>query len=313
MESLLDTGREFLGLTVEVLPLLLLGAVAGAALEAFLGAGRAGRLLASRSHVAVPGAVAAGALLPGCSCATMPMAAAIAQGTRARVGTVAAFIFASPLLSPITVALTWAMLGAEMTVARTAAALAGALLLGVGLNALVDRRRAAARPTLPVRIAGGAPDACEPGCGAGGRESGRLLEKLRRLPLRSLQILRGVLPYFVVGMAIAAAISVAVPEGDLAGFLGGSSGALAYLLAALVGIPIYVCEGEEVPITYGLVQAGLGPGPSLTFLLGSVGTCVPTILMSGRVIGRQATAIYLGFWFPFAIGAGLLFQLWIAG
>jgi hypothetical protein len=35
-----------------------------------------------------------------------------------------------------------------------------------------------------------------------------------------------------------------------------------------------------VPLTVGLLAAGLGPGPSLTFLLGSVGTCVPTLLMS---------------------------------
>jgi hypothetical protein len=40
-----------------------------------------------------------------------------------------------------------------------------------------------------------------------------------------------------------------------------------------------------------------------------VGTCVPTMLMSQRVIGRRATALYAAFWLPFAIGAGALFAL----
>lgn len=82
-------------------------------------------------------------------------------------------------------------------------------------------------------------------------------------------------------------------------------------MGVLVGIPLYVCEGEEAPITYALMAHGLGPGPSLTFLLGSVGTCVPTVLMSRNIIGRRTTAFYLIFWFVFAIGSGVLFQTFL--
>jgi uncharacterized membrane protein YraQ (UPF0718 family) len=109
-------------------------------------------------------------------------------------------------------------------------------------------------------------------------------------------------------MLIAAALSALLPEEAIPGFLGGSSGFWAYVLAALVGIPLYVCEGEEVPITYALVARGLGPGPALTFLLGSVGTCVPTMLMAGNIIGRRATVFYIVLWFVFAIVSGILLQ-----
>ena len=74
----------------------------------------------------------------------------------------------------------------------------------------------------------------------------------------------------------------------------------------------YVCEGEEVRLTVGLLAAGLGPGPSLTFLLASVGTCIPTLLMSGGFLGDRATSFYLAFWIAFAIGAGAIYQALVA-
>ena len=49
-------------------------------------------------------------------------------------GSLTALVFVAPLLSPITVALTWSLLGWRMTVARVVAALAGSALLGALIN-----------------------------------------------------------------------------------------------------------------------------------------------------------------------------------
>ena len=113
--------------------------------------------------------------------------------------------------------------------------------------------------------------------------------------------------YFLLGMIIASLLTTIVPE-DAVGKYIGSSGLLAYLSAALIGIPLYVCEGEEIPITLALLNIGLGQGPALTFLLGSVGTCIPTILMAQKVIGRRPTFVYVAGWFVFVIVSGLMFS-----
>jgi hypothetical protein len=109
-------------------------------------------------------------------------------------------------------------------------------------------------------------------------------------------------------MAAAAMLSALLPEAALPRFLGGSAGPAAYALAALVGVPMCVCEGEEVPITYALLGSGLGVGPAFTLLLGSVGTCVPTMLMSRSIIRSRATALYVVFWFPSVIACGIALQ-----
>ncbi len=77
----------------------------------------------------------AGAVLSGCACATMPMAEGIkAQG--ARLGTVTAFIVISPLLSPVTLWLTYGMLGWRWTLARLLVPFVFSVALGAGLNML---------------------------------------------------------------------------------------------------------------------------------------------------------------------------------
>jgi len=108
--------------------------------------------------------------------------------------------------------------------------------------------------------------------------------------------------YFVVGLIAAAILQAVVPSRDIARYLHGGIGA--YLLAAVAGIPLYVCEGAEVPLTYGLLQAGVGIGPAFTFMLGAVGTCLPTILMAPRIIGKSSTYVYVAVWLLLAIGGG---------
>ena len=318
---LAEAGSEFVTLTLEVLPFFAIGVVTGAALQAFVPARWVERAFGARGQRSLYAAVAAGAVLPGCACATMPMAAGLQRGSSARLGTVAAFIFVSPLLSPVTVALTWGMLGWRMTAARVAASLLGSVVLGLAVNRFepwfrvgLGDQPSAVPPVDAASCCGPAPTGCassdatscnsavlvsDPSTAAGGWP--------RFWPALG-GILRTVTPYFLLGMLIAAGLSALLPEAAIPRFLGGSSGVWAYLLAAVVGIPLYVCEGEEVPITYALLARGLGPGPALTFLLGSVGTCVPTILMSRSVIGRRATAFYTAFWLVFVIAAGLVFQ-----
>lgn len=297
---------DFAALTWRVLPYFLAGVVGAAALIAFVPEHWAQSAFGRQQRGSLAWAVAAGAVLPGCSCTTMPMAAGLKASGGPRLGTVAAFIFVSPLLSPITVTLTWALLGWEMTFARVLASLVGSFLLGW----IVNRWEPffAGRELAP--IAGGAQvepeiDCCEVDTRTDDEPLGRFISALT-------QTVRTIGPHFLLGMVAAAALSTLLPERAIPRLLGGSSGVLAYAAAAIIGIPLYVCEGEEAPITYALLGHGVGSGPALTFLLGSVGTCVPTMIMSRKIVGSRTTFVYVVFWIVFAIASGLLYQL-IAG
>jgi uncharacterized membrane protein YraQ (UPF0718 family) len=178
-----------------------------------------------------------------------------------------------------------------MTVARVVAALVGSALLGALVNRFqpwFEGRRlpliAGASPELDERCG----DACGSSCSADA-------SVWRRLASNAWQITRRVIPYFVAGMALAAVISTALPEDAIPKAWGGASGVWVFLFAAVAGAPLYVCQGEEVPLTYAVLASGVAPGAALTFLLGAVGMCLPTVVMSRAILAPRVTHFYVTF------------------
>jgi uncharacterized membrane protein YraQ (UPF0718 family) len=283
---------NLIGLLADALPWFLGGAILGAALEAFLPATWALRWLSS-PRASVLNATVAGAILPGCSMTTVPLAAAL-KDRGARLGTLTAFIMISPILSPETIILTAAMLGAKFTVARIVFPVITTLLMGLALNALEGLRfKHFQLPGKDMRVSELKAACCE---------DGDLLDGKRTFWKSFTALLHPLWLYFFVGLFVVAMLQAVVAPQDIGRYLHG--GVWAYLLAAVVGIPMYVCEGAEVPLTYGLIQAGVGIGPAFTFMLGAVGTCIPTIVMAPRIIGRTSTYVYVAVWLLLAIGGG---------
>lgn len=294
---------QFGSLTLTVLAWFAVGVLAAAIIQAFVPERWMSRLLAGRRGL--PVAIVTGALVPGCSRTTMPLAIGLRGMAGQRLGNLTALIFVAPLLSPITITLTWSVLGWRMAVARVIASLAGAALLGAFINRY--ERWFEPHPR-PLPIMGAAIDECGTGECCSDYASARQ-PPLRRLADTAPRIIRRVIPYFIVGIALAALVSTVLPEDAIPKLVGGSSGPLAYLVAAVAGAPLYVCQGEEVPLTYAVLATGLGRGPALTFLLGSVGMCLPTVIMSRAILTPRVTCTYVPFWIAFTIVSGAAFQL----
>ncbi|MFH1619107.1 MAG: permease [bacterium] len=294
MEKAAAVFLEFLKLTLEVLPYFLIGAAFGALLETYPWPGNVLKK-AVKGPFSVCLAALAGIILPGCACATMPMAESMKR-RGAALGTIVAFIMSAPILSPQTAVLTWAVLGPEFTVARIFFALSGSIAAGMLFTRLENTAdRFFITPPAPSEKH--YPD----GCYTEEEENAGFLANF-------WSVSKSLGKYFMIGMLISAVLTVLLPENAISRYIGGS-GPAAYLLSLITGMPMYVCEGEEIPITLALMKNGLGRGPALTFLLGSVGTCIPTIAMARKIIGTKATFLYVAFWCLFALLSGLVFNL----
>ncbi|RCG29908.1 permease [Sphaerisporangium album] len=121
----------FVAICVQALPFLVFGVALSAAITAFVPATFWARALPRHPAAAVPVAGLAGAVLPGCECASVP----VAGGLMARGVTPAAalaFLLASPAINPVVlVATAVAFPGTPlMVVARFAASLLVAVLAG---------------------------------------------------------------------------------------------------------------------------------------------------------------------------------------
>jgi uncharacterized membrane protein YraQ (UPF0718 family) len=296
MTVLQPTLHTFLQLLLEAVPLFLLGAILGAALESWLKPGWIERWIGS-GHRSVAAAVLAGAVLPGCAMSTMPLAQSLRR-RGAALGTLTAFIMIAPILSPHTIFLTATLVSIPMAIGRVVLSLVITLILGTVLNAMENRDPLASS----VNSTAVDDSCCSPEPAADGSPWRRFL-KLLWSSVRSLT------PYLLGGLFVAALISATVPAETIHKYLRG--GWTAYFFAALVAFPVYVCDGGEIPLTRAMLAMGVGPGPAFCFMLASVGTCLPTIAMATRIIGWRATVIYVAAWLVLAVGGGLLMGMWL--
>ncbi|MFP4155251.1 MAG: SO_0444 family Cu/Zn efflux transporter [Halothiobacillaceae bacterium] len=231
-----------------------------------------------------------GAPLPLCSCGVIPVALGLRRAGASRSAT-SAFLVATPQTGPDSVALTWAMLGPVMAVARPLAAVVTAVVAGV-LTGWTARDRAASQAP-PVDTGG-----CCKGTGCSSAESSaktpeqagawrRFLEGQR---YAFVEVFGSFIGWLVIGLVFAAAVQSAVPESWLAGW---GDSLLALLVMALVGLPMYVCATAATPIAAGLMAAGMAPGTALVFLLTGPVANIATLGLVRKELGNHALAAYL--------------------
>jgi uncharacterized membrane protein YraQ (UPF0718 family) len=128
----LQTGATiFISIVVQAMPFLVLGVVLSGAIAAFVPASFWKRALPKNPALAVPVAGAAGAVLPGCECASVPVANGLMSRGVAPAAALA-FLLSAPAINPIVLASTFVAFPGEpmMVVARFIASLATAVIMG---------------------------------------------------------------------------------------------------------------------------------------------------------------------------------------
>ncbi|GAB7103566.1 permease [Streptomyces phaeofaciens JCM 4814] len=120
-----------LAVTVQAMPFLLLGTALSGAINAFVPAHVFGRLLPKRPALAVPVAGVAGVVLPGCECASVPVANSLI-GRGVTPAAAFAFLLSAPAVNPVVLTATAiAFPGSpEMVLARLLASLLTAATMG---------------------------------------------------------------------------------------------------------------------------------------------------------------------------------------
>ncbi len=121
----------FVSIIVQALPFLVVGVVLSGAIAAFVPATFWQRVLPAKPGLAVPVAGCAGAVLPGCECASVPVAGGlIARGVAPAAAL--AFLLSAPAINPIVIISTVVAFpnDPKMAAARFIASLAAAVVIG---------------------------------------------------------------------------------------------------------------------------------------------------------------------------------------
>jgi len=95
--------------------------------------------------------------------------------------------------------------------------------------------------------------------------------------------------YMVIGIAIGAAVAKYLPAPIVGKYL--SSNTLGLLLATTVGLPIFICSGEEIVILKPLLDLGLPMGHAIAFTIAGNGICFASLPILYPCFGKKGTIL----------------------
>jgi len=121
----------FIAVVTQALPFLVLGVLLSAVISVFVPASLFERVMPRRPALAVPVAGAAGAVLPGCECASVPVAGALVRSGVTPAAALA-FLLSAPAINPVVLTATAVAFPREprMVLARFLASLIVACVMG---------------------------------------------------------------------------------------------------------------------------------------------------------------------------------------
>lgn len=280
METAAEIGSTSWLILGQMAPYLLFGFVVAGLLSVCISPAWVERHLGGRGPGPVWKASLFGVPLPLCSCGVVPVAASIHRHGASRAATTA-FLLSTPQTGVDSIAVTLPLLGPVFAIFRPIAALLTGLL-GGALVQLFDRSGRADSASQSK------PPACAEACCS---ETGPRNVVLRSLHYGFMTLPRDIGTALLLGVVIAGALVVLVPEDQLQTYVG--SGVLSILLMMALGVPVYVCATASVPIAAGLIHAGASPGAALAFLIAGPATNAAAFTMIWKLLGRRTAVLYL--------------------
>ena len=212
--------------------------------------------------------------LPLCSCGVVPVAASMRKSGASK-GSVISFLITTPQIGADSFFLTYSLIGWVFAVGRIVASVITALIAGIAIN-LLDPDRT---------------NEAEQGTGESTKDNS-LAERLRSVPSYiEYELLGSIINTLLIGILIAGAVGVFVPDNFFSQYLGGPFVSMLVMLA--IGIPIYVCASASTPIAAALMMKGLSPGAALVFLLSGPATNAVNLSTVVKIVGKKATTFYL--------------------
>lgn len=279
---------SLINMLAEMAPYLLFGFLVAGVLYAFVPQSFYRNHLSKPNFWSVVKAAILGVPLPLCSCGVLPTAVSLRKNGASR-GATTSFLIATPQTGVDSIAATYSLLTPAFAVIRPLAALVTAIVGGMAVNA-EDKSSKNVEPREVDTI-----DA--PGAGSFGQ---RIVTALR---YGYVDMIQNIGKWLTIGLFIAAAITVFVPDGFFTTFA--DYPLLSMIAVVIVAVPMYVCSTGSIPIALSLMLKGLSPGAAFVLLMAGPAANFASIIIVDKALGRKAAAVYLATIVIGAIAFGL--------
>lgn len=226
-----------------------------------------------------------GAITPFCSCSSIPLFIGFVKGG-IPLGVTFAFLITSPLVNEVAVAMFLGTFGLRITLIY----IISGMLLGMIGGFVLGRMKLDKYLSDWVRNIQKTSEAETTKWNA---EKVSFSNRLPGILRDSYGIVKGVLIYVIIGIAIGGAIHGYVPEGFFQSYMS-ESGWLAVPISVVLGVPMYANAAGVVPIVEVFVAKGVPIGTALAFMMAVVGLSLPEATMLKKVMTWRLIGIFFG-------------------
>ena len=241
-----------------------------------------------------------GVVTPFCSCSSVPLFIGFVRGG-IPLGVTFSFLITSPLVNEVAIGLFIGLFGLKTTLIYVISG----IILGTISGIILQKLRLERYLTSWVK------DVLK---NAQQEQTKFKLERtifIKRLPIiwtEVVNILKGVVPYVIVGIAIGGLMHGYIPEGFFEQYMS-KENLFAVPISTIVAIPMYSNASGVLPVVQVLVDKGIPLGTAIAFMMGVVGLSLPEAMLLKKVMTFKLIGIFFGVVGTCIIISGYIFNI----
>lgn len=230
-----------------------------------------------------------GIITPFCTCSAIPLFIGFVE-VGVPLGVTFSFLVASPMINEIALVMLLGMFGWKVALLYIASGLVIAIVSGIVIGALktehlladfVLKKRAEPTPSLSSKM--------------------KWRQRLSYAQNYTLDIIKKVWLYIIIGIGVGAWIHGYIPVGMLAEYAGADKW-YAVPLATLIGIPLYSNAAGVIPLVSALTEKGVAMGTTLAFMMAVTGLSLPEFMILKKIMQTKLILLFAG-----VVGMGIIF------
>jgi hypothetical protein len=258
--------------------------------------------LATRNYYGLEYFIASlfGVVTPFCSCSSVPLFIGFVSGG-IPLGVTFAFLVTSPLVNEVAVGLFVGLFGVKTTIIYVITG----ILLGTVSGMILQRLKLERYLTPWVKnllLQHRSQEIIDQ------ETSPTFKERLPVIWNEAIKIIRGVLPYVIIGIAIGGFMHGYIPDGFFEKYMQ-KDNLLAVPMATLLAVPMYTNASGVLPIVQVLVSKGIPLGTAMAFMMAVVGLSLPEAMLLKKVMTLKLIGVFFGVVTLCIIISGYLFNI----
>jgi uncharacterized membrane protein YraQ (UPF0718 family) len=241
-----------------------------------------------------------GVVTPFCSCSSIPLFIGFVKGG-IPLGVTFAFLVTSPLVNEVAIGLFIGLFGIKTTIIYVVSG----VLLGMTSGIVLQKLKLEKHLTPWVK---------DVLANAEKEQNIFVAEKKtfsQRIPIicnEVLTIMKGVLPYVIIGIAIGGLMHGYIPEGFFEQYMS-KENLFAVPIATILAVPMYSNASGILPVAQVLVAKGIPLGTAIAFMMGVVGLSLPEAMLLKKVMSFKLIGIFFGVVTLCIIISGYIFNI----